>query len=25
LSASFNAPIESAPGDGSTRFGVFRM
>ncbi|MDG2518301.1 carboxyl transferase domain-containing protein [Lysobacter soli] len=25
LSASFNAPIESAPGDPSTRFGVFRM
>ncbi|MET3930738.1 3-methylcrotonyl-CoA carboxylase beta subunit [Lysobacter sp. OAE881] len=25
LSASFNAPIESAPGDASTRFGVFRM
>ena len=25
LSASMNAPIESAPGDGSTRFGVFRM
>ena len=25
LSASLNAPIQSAPGDTSTRFGVFRM